>query len=106
MRVQLCYGNSQLVPHQWIYFMLTPSPPAPFYGGQIWLNTQAGDPKDSLYPIDKPDGIFSAIGHMGQYVLVSPKQKLTIVRLGHSDAEQRCLLLRQINDLVELYPSP
>jgi len=28
------------------------------------------------------------------------------VRLGHSDAEERRALLRQINDLVELYPTP
>tara|TARA_B100000678_G_scaffold250966_1_gene226062 strand:+ start:490 stop:1623 length:1134 start_codon:yes stop_codon:yes gene_type:complete len=99
------YRGTQLVPRQWIDFMLEPSPPAPFYGGQIWLNTQAGDPKDSLYPIDNPKGIFAAIGHMGQYIVVSPKQKLTIVRLGHSDSEQRRALLRQINDLVDLYPT-
>ena len=85
--------------------MLEPSPPAPFYGGQIWLNTQASDPQNSLYPIDKPKGIFAAIGHMGQYIVVSPRQKLTIVRLGHSDSEERRALLRQINDVVELYPT-
>ena len=99
------YRGTQLVPRQWIDFMLEPSPPAPFYGGQIWLNTQASDPQDSLYPIDKPKGIFAAIGHMGQYIVVSPKQKLTIVRLGHSDSEQRRALLRQVNDVVELYPT-
>ncbi len=99
------FRGTQLVPRQWIDFMLEPSPPAPFYGGQIWLNTQAGDPQDSLYPIDKPKGIFAAIGHMGQYIVVSPKQRLTIVRLGHSDSEQRRALLRQINDVVELYPT-
>ena len=100
------YRGTQLVPRQWIDFMLEPSPPAPFYGGQIWLNTQASDPQNQLYPIDSPQGIFAAIGHMGQYIVVSPKQKLTIVRLGHSDAEERRALLRQINDLVELYPTP
>ena len=99
------YRGTQLVPRQWIDFMLEPSPPAPFYGGQIWLNTQASDPQNSLYPIDKPKGIFAAIGHMGQYIVVSPKQKLTIVRLGHSDSEERRALLRQINDVVELYPT-
>ena len=80
-------------------------PPSPFYGGQTWLNTQAGDPQNALYPIDSPEGIFAAIGHMGQYIVVSPQQRLTIVRLGHSDADQRRALLRQINDVVELYPS-
>ena len=99
------YRGTQLVPRQWIDFMLEPSPPAPFYGGQIWLNTQASDPQNSLYPIDKPKGIFAAIGHMGQYIVVSPKQKLTLVRLGHSDSEERRALLRQINDVVELYPT-
>ena len=99
------YRGTQLVPRQWIDFMLEPSPPAPFYGGQIWLNTQASDPQNSLYPIDKPKGIFAAIGHMGQYIIVSPRQKLTIVRLGHSDSEERRALLRQINDVVELYPT-
>ena len=99
------YRGTQLVPRQWIDFMLEPSPPAPFYGGQIWLNTQASDPQNSLYPIDKPKGIFAAIGHMGQYIVVSPKQKLTIVRLGHSDSDERRALLRQINDVVELYPT-
>ena len=99
------YRGTQLVPRQWIEFMLEPSPPAPFYGGQTWLNTQAGDPENQLYPIDKPDGIFAAVGHMGQYIVVSPNQRLTIVRLGHSDAEQRRALLRQINDVVELYPT-
>ena len=99
------YRGTQLVPRQWIDFMLEPSPPAPFYGGQIWLNTQASDPQNSLYPINKPKGIFAAIGHMGQYIVVSPRQKLTIVRLGHSDSEERRALLRQINDVVELYPT-
>ncbi|MBB3034324.1 serine hydrolase domain-containing protein [Alteriqipengyuania lutimaris] len=100
------YRGTQLVPRKWIEFMLEPSPPAPFYGGQTWLNTQAGDPQNQLYPIDSPEGIFAAIGHMGQYIVVSPQQRLTIVRLGHSDADQRRALLRQINDVVELYPSP
>lgn len=99
------YRGTQLVPRQWIEFMLEPSPPAPFYGGQTWLNTQASDPQNQLYPIDSPEGVFAAIGHMGQYIVVSPRQRLTIVRLGHSDAEERRALLRQINDVVELYPS-
>jgi len=99
------YRGTQLVPRQWVEFMLEPSPPAPFYGGQTWLNTQAGDPQNSLYPIDNPSGIFAAIGHMGQYILVSPQQRLTVVRLGHSGDDERRALLRQLNDLVELYPT-
>ncbi|WP_284123816.1 serine hydrolase domain-containing protein [Parerythrobacter aestuarii] len=97
-------GGAQLVPRKWIDFMTTPSPRADFYGAQTWLNTSASVESDSLYPIDQPAGVFAAIGHMGQYVIVSPRQRLTIVRLGHSDAEQRKVLLAQLRDIVDLYP--
>ncbi len=44
------------------------------------------------------------IGHMGQYALVSPSQRVTLVRLGHSDAPQRRAMLQQAADVLELYP--
>ena len=49
--------------------------------------------------------MFAAIGHMGQYILVSPDQKLTVVRLGHSDAEERPPMLQELADVMELYPA-
>ena len=49
--------------------------------------------------------MFAAVGHMGQYVLVSPDQKLTVVRLGHTDSVQRPGMIQQLLDIVELYPS-
>lgn len=98
-------GGAQLVPRKWIDFMTSPSPRSAFYGGQTWLNTEADRDSDSLYPIAQPPGLFAAIGHMGQYILVSPSQRLTVVRLGHSDAEERAVLLRQLKDVVDLYPA-
>jgi hypothetical protein len=44
------------------------------------------------------------IGHMGQYVLVSPEQRLTVVRLGHSDGAQREALMPRLAEVTELYP--
>ncbi|MEQ8773374.1 MAG: serine hydrolase, partial [Erythrobacter sp.] len=57
-----------------------------------------------LFPERASENLFSLIGHMGQYVLVAPDRRLTVVRLGHSDAEQRRTMLQQAADVVELYP--
>ena len=84
--------------------MRTPSPRSEFYGAQTWLNRESGIDRDESKPDVGPDTMFAAIGHMGQYVLVSPDQKLTVVRLGHSDQEQRPKMLAQLLDIVALYP--
>ncbi|WP_435419208.1 serine hydrolase [Parerythrobacter aurantius] len=97
-------GGAQLVPRKWIEFMTRPSPRSAFYGAQTWLNTEADRAEDALHPMAEPAGLFAAVGHMGQYVLVSPRQRLTVVRLGHSDADERKVLLRQLADIVALYP--
>ncbi len=99
--------GAQLVPRKWIEFMTTPSPRSPQYGAQTWLNREYklsdGEPHP-LFPASAPNTLFAAIGHMGQYVLVSPSQKLTVVRLGHSDTEQRVALMPELADVFALYP--
>ncbi len=96
--------GSQLVPRRWIDFMTSPSPRSGFYGGQTWLNRDSGLDRDEAKEDRGPDTLFAAIGHMGQYVLVSPRQKLTIVRLGHTDSAARMALVDELMDVVELYP--
>ena len=101
------YRGTQLVPRAWVEKMVTPSPERPQYGFQTWLNrpvkgmTGAEHP---LFPDRAPHSLFAMIGHMGQYVLISPSKKLTMVRLGHSDAPQREAMLQQAADVIELYP--
>ena len=51
-----------------------------------------------------PTSLFALIGHMGQYVLVSPDQGLTMVRLGHSTSEERPAMLQEAADVMALYP--
>jgi len=97
--------GAQLIPRTWIDFMKTPSPRSEFYGAQTWLNRDSGVDRDDQLQDRGPDTMFAAIGHMGQYVLVSPDQKLTVVRLGHSDTQQRKVMLQQLLDVVELYPA-
>ena len=99
------YRGEQLVPRSWVSQMVTPSPKSPHYGLQTWLNRPTGEAEHPLFPDRAPETAFSMIGHMGQYVFVSPEQGLTIVRLGHSNATERKAMLQQLADIVELYPS-
>lgn len=106
-------AGEQLVPRRWIEAMTAPSPRSEIYGFQTWLNRPfETDPSDAdsprehpLFPARAPHSLFAAIGHMGQYVLVSPEQRLTLVRLGHSDAQQRPPMLDQAADVLALYPT-
>ena len=98
--------GAQLVPQRWVEAMLTPSPRSPQYGFQIWLNRPipGSDGRHPLFPDRAPESLFALIGHMGQYVLVSPEQRVTLVRLGHSDSAQRPPMLQQAADVLALYP--
>ena len=98
------YRGEQLVPRAWVEEMVEPSPQSPHYGLQTWLNRPTGEDQHPLFPNRAPQSAFSMIGHMGQYVFVSPTQKLTVVRLGHSNADERRAMLQQLADVVELYP--
>lgn len=99
-------SGEQLVPSGWVAKMLTPSPASAHYGYQIWLNRPEPDLQwpHPLFPDRAPQSLFSLIGHMGQYVLVSPDQKLTLVRLGHSTSEERPPMLQEAADILALYP--
>jgi CubicO group peptidase (beta-lactamase class C family) len=100
-------SGEQLVPQRWVEAMVTPSPAAAHYGFQTWLNRPIpGVPaaEHPLFPDRAPESLFSLIGHMGQYVLVSPSQQVTLVRLGHSDSEERPPMLQQAADILDLYP--
>ena len=101
-------SGEQLVPTRWVEAMLSPSPTASQYGYQIWLNRPLGQKGAEwghpLFPERAPASLFSLIGHMGQYVLVSPDQGLTMVRLGHSNSEERKAMLQQAADVLALYP--
>ncbi len=101
-------GGEQLLPQRWVEAMVTPSPAAAHYGFQTWLNRPIpGTPASEhpLFPDRAPQSLFSLIGHMGQYVLVSPSQRVTLVRLGHSDSTERPPMLQQAADVLELYPA-
>jgi CubicO group peptidase (beta-lactamase class C family) len=98
-------GGTQLVPRSWIEFMTSPSPRAGDYGAHLWLNRDSGEERVVLYPEQGPASAFALVGHLGQYVIVSPAQKLTIVRLGKTDNADRRALVEQIARIAALYPA-
>ncbi len=101
--------GTQLVPSRWIAQMVEPSSTASYYGFQTWLNRpddRLEEGQHPLFPKRAPESLFSLIGHMGQYVLVSPEQKVTMVRLGHSTSAERPPMLQEAADVIALYPTP
>ena len=97
--------GGQLLPHGWITFMTSPNPQNPGYGAQVWLNRPQADGEMVLLPGRAPDSMFACVGHLGQYVMVSPRQKLTVVRLGKSDSAQRRRVLDHLAEIVDLFPA-
>lgn len=96
--------GAQIVPRAWVDFMKSASPRAKDYGAMLWLNRESGTDRTMLFADDGPSTLFAAVGHGGQYVIVSPSQKLVVVRLGNTSDAQRDALEEKISDLVQLYP--
>lgn len=97
-------AGAQILPRGWVDFMTTPSPRNQGYGAQVWLNRPQPDGHEVLFPGQAPASLFACIGHLGQYVLVSPSQRLTVVRLGKTDDENREALRQRLAGLVAVFP--
>lgn len=97
-------AGAQVLPTGWVDFMTAPSPQNPGYGAQVWLNRPQPSGNEELFPGQAPADLFACIGHQGQYILVSPSQRLTVVRLGKTDSGQRPALRRKLAGLVGLFP--
>jgi CubicO group peptidase (beta-lactamase class C family) len=97
-------AGAQVVPRGWIEFMTTPSAREAQYGAHIWLNRKPTEGQPALFPEQGPASLFACIGHLGQYVLVSPRQKLVVVRLGKTQDGERDAVVRRLADVVALFP--
>ena len=94
-------NGQRLLPESWMSFMLSPSDRDGGYGGHIWLNRPRPAGSDAaLWPDRGPNDLFACIGHQGQYIIVSPSQRLTIVRLGVTKSDQFTELRRHLADLT------
>lgn len=97
-------AGAQIVPRGWIDFMRSENPATGDYGAQLWLNRDSGGERVVLFPDQGPESAFALVGHLGQYVIVSPEQRLTVVRLGVTEGEQRPALVAELADIFRLYP--
>lgn len=98
-------AGNQFLTRGWVDFMLTSSPNNPAYGGHVWLSkpTAAGSRK-MLYPDLLPPDVFAAQGHLGQFVIVSPSQRLTLVRLGKTQDKELAPVKEQLGKIAVLFP--
>ena len=96
-------AGAQLVPRQWIEFMTSPSPREAQYGAHIWLNRAPTSGEPALFPDRGPRDMFACIGHLGQFVMVVPSQKLVVVRLGKTPEPQLSGVTKRLASLVALF---
>lgn len=97
--------GAQHLPVNWIDFMRTSSKNDPAYGGHIWLNKKRPEGRGQvLFPDNGPDTIFAALGHLGQQIVVSPEQKLTVVRLGKTQDNVLAPVHAQIGKIMAVFP--
>jgi CubicO group peptidase (beta-lactamase class C family) len=94
-------NGQRLLPESWMDFMLSPATTDGGYGGHIWLNRKRpAGAQAALWPDRGPNDLFACIGHQGQYIIVSPSQRVTIVRLGVTKGDQFPALRRHLADLT------
>lgn len=97
--------GAQHLPVSWVKFMRTSSANDAAYGGHIWLNKKRPEGRNQiLFPDMAPDTVFAALGHLGQQIVVSPEQKLTVVRLGKTQDDVNRPMSDQIGRIVALFP--
>lgn len=105
MRTGQAPDGTPIISPEWREFMLTPSPLNGEYGGQTWLNRPGGVFETPvLFPDRAPNSLFAFNGHLGQYVMVSPEQGLTVVRLGNTpDGELREAVVMRLARIFEAF---
>jgi CubicO group peptidase (beta-lactamase class C family) len=96
-------NGQQILSPRWVKFMTAPSERNPAYGGQLWLNREGES--SPLFPGRGSRSLFACVGHHGQYVIVSPAQRLVIVRMGLTAEEDMPALRSALARLVEQFPA-
>ena len=95
----------RIVSNAWIDVMRTSSPTNAGYGLHIWLNKpQPAGEDNPLFPGHGSPNLFACLGHVGQYIIVSPDQHLVIVRLGKTNDSDLEPVRVALGHLVDQFP--
>ena len=98
--------DTQVIAPDWLAFMRTPSATNSQYGGHVWLNRAVPKGQDpALFFGNGPDTLFACVGHLGQYVIVSPDQNMVLVRLGKTNDGDLEPVRQALGHVVSLIPT-
>ncbi len=81
-------AGKRVVSKAWVTYARKPAATDPTYGAHFWLNTPRTGKPSNLFPEYGPPDAYAAIGHLGQYVVIVPSQRLVVVRLGKTRDDQ------------------
>lgn len=95
-------GGRQVVGRGWVRYMTSPSARRHGYGAHLWLNREGAD--NVLFVGEASRRLYAAQGFRGQYVIVSPDQGLTIVRLGVTTEAEMPALRAALLRVIRLFP--
>lgn len=99
------FEGRMIVPAAWVAFVRTPASTNASYGGHFWLNLpDATMKRPALFPDQGPADTYAAVGHLGQWVAVTPSKRLVVVRLGKTQDEQLPPVKAALGALVNSYP--
>ena len=95
----------QVIPTAWVRWVQIPSATDGGYGGQFWLNhPRPGSKFPALFADQGPPDLYSAVGHLGQYVMVVPSKHLVVVRLGKTQDDVLQPVRTALGRLVNSFP--
>ena len=99
------FGGRQIVSPAWVAFTRAPASTNASYGGHFWLNRANPRSKNvALFPDQGPADTFSPVGHLGQYVTITPSKRLIVVRLGKTQDDRLGPVKAALGRLVNAYP--
>jgi len=80
--------GERILPEGWVAYCRTPTPTAPNgrYGAQWWCNAGTNEDAETRMWPSLPADLFAARGFQGQSINIFPTQKLVVVKLARSSA--------------------